>query len=57
MFLALKIYQLKLLNSQLTLTELKENSNILLFKESLINKNYMSKKNFNKLIQKNWNYK
>jgi hypothetical protein len=56
MFLALKIYQIKLGNPDLTLNELKKVNLLSNFKEYLITHNSMSEKSIDKLIEKNWSY-
>ena len=53
MFLALKIYQIKLSAPKLTLSELKKINIISSFKEKILNYNIMSKESIDYLIEKN----
>ena len=56
MFLALKIYLIKLENEKLTLNELKKIDWISSFKNDTARDGGVSKKIMNKLIKKNWEY-
>lgn len=56
MFLALKIYQIKLSLPGFTLLELKQTKSIAYFKQNILKRNILSNEIINKLIEKNWIY-
>lgn len=56
MFVALRVYQIKLEHPDINLNKLKKVKSLFNFKKDLIKFNKMSKKKIDKLIEKNWSY-